>query len=259
VEAVQSEAAASDGAENVTSDETEDELASCGGQSFSPNTEVTLADGREIPISRVKVGDMVLATDTTTGITKAERVTALWVNRDTDLMDVTVNSSSGSSTINSTEHHLFWDLTTYSWTQAENLTAGDILETPSGAVATVVDTAVLPGAAYMWDLTVDNDHDFYVALSAGSPTSVLVHNCPTVKYDPEDDGLGDDAPPSSEPMKPAGQGSPNDVENQQAQYIAQQAGLDEDQATILHRIISNEGYSIEEIQQIARDIASGQY
>jgi hypothetical protein len=154
---------------------------------------VTLADGREIPISRVEVGDMVLATDTTTGITKAERVTALWVNHDADLMNVTVESSSGTSTIDSTQHHLFWDLTTHSWTQAENLIAGDRLETPSGVMASVVSTALIPGAAYMWDLTVDNDHDFYVAVSASSPTAVLVHNCPTQVGNssvPEDSDLG---------------------------------------------------------------------
>jgi hypothetical protein len=202
---------------------------------------------------------MVLATYTTTGITKPERVTALWVNHDTDLMDVTVNSSGSLSTIRSTQHHLFWDLTTKTWTQANSLTVGDTLKTPSVAIATVASTTVVPGAADMWDLTVDNDHDFYVAVSAASPTAVLVHNCPKVNYDPEDDGLGDDAPASQEPMKPAGQGSPNYVENEQAEYLAQQAGLDEDEATILHRAISKQGYSIEKIQEIIQDIKSGQY
>jgi hypothetical protein len=137
---------------------------------------VQLADGTKIPISKVRIGDMVLATDTTSGKTEAEPVTTLWVNHDDDLMDVTVKTASGTSTIKSTQHHLFWDLSTHAWVQAENLAAGTSLETLNGATATVVTTTVVPGAADMWDLTVDNDHDFFVVVSTGSQTAVLVHN-----------------------------------------------------------------------------------
>jgi hypothetical protein len=159
-------------------EEATEEGASCGGQSFTPDTKVVLANGTKIPISKVRVGDMVLATDTVTGKTRAERVTTLWVNHDSDLMDITVKTSSGTSTIKSTQHHLFWDLATHTWVQADNLSVGTALQTRTGAAATVVSTNVVPGADDMWDLTVDNDHDFYVVVSAGSQTAVLVHNCP---------------------------------------------------------------------------------
>jgi len=186
------EAAEEEGAEAADQEQAADQTPSCGAQSFTPDTEVQLANGAKIPISQVRVGDMVLATDTATGKTQAERVTTLWVNHDSDLMDVTVRTASGTSTIHSTQHHLFWDLNTQAWVQAEHLSEGMALKTPNRATATVVGTTVIPGAAGMWDLTVNNDHDFYVVVSAGSQTAVLVHNCPTAAGQgvPEDSDLG---------------------------------------------------------------------
>ncbi len=175
-EAIDTEAVTADVASDAA-DDAADDVASCGGQSFTPGTDVQLANGAKLPISKVRVGDMVLATDTATGKTKAERVTALWVNHDADLMDVTVRTSSGISAIKSTQHHLFWDLSTHRWVQAEDLSAGTALQTPTGTTATVVATTMVPGTAYMWDLTVNNDHDFYVSVGAGSQTAVLVHTC----------------------------------------------------------------------------------
>jgi len=173
---VADQAAEEEGAE--ASEEVADQAPRCGAQSFTADTEVQLANGAKIPISQVRVGDMVLATDTATGKTQAEPVTTLWVNHDDDLMDVIVKTANGTSTIKSTQHHLFWDLSTHAWVQADDLSAGATLKTPNGATATVVATTVVPGAADMWDLTVNNDHDFYVVVSAGSQTAVLVHNCP---------------------------------------------------------------------------------
>jgi hypothetical protein len=181
-----SDEAAEEVSEQATDEEAEqaaDESLSCGGQSFTPDTEVQLANGAKIPISQVRVGDMVMATDTATGKTQAEPVTTLWVNHDDDLMDVTVKTASGTSTIKSTQHHLFWDLITHAWVQADDLTAGTALQTPTGVTATVVATTIVPGSADMWDLTVTNDHDFYVVVSAESQTAVLVHNCPTSASD----------------------------------------------------------------------------
>jgi hypothetical protein len=96
------------------------------------------------------------------------------VNRDTDLMDVVVNTAQSQGTIDSTAHHLFWDLTTRKWTEADQLRTGDRLFTPDGQLATVARLVTLPGAEDMWDLTVANDHDFYVVTV---DTAVLVHNC----------------------------------------------------------------------------------
>jgi hypothetical protein len=102
-------------------------------------------------------------------------VQKVWVNRDTDLMDVTITGGGRTSVIRSTQHHLFWDATTKTWTEAENLHTGDALYPNAGTKATVVTTAIVPGSADMWDLTVGTDHDFYITSAVAA---VLVHNCP---------------------------------------------------------------------------------
>jgi RHS repeat-associated protein len=161
----------------ATSDDSGLQAAGCGGESFTAATEVRLADGTSIPLDQVRVEDKVLATDPTTGKTQAEPVTALWVNHDTDLLDLTVHTATGNTVVDTTQHHLFYDLTTHNWVQAENLHAGARLYTANGQLATVVGAVIVPGAADMWDLTVANDHDFYVDILT---TAVLVHNCPMI-------------------------------------------------------------------------------
>lgn len=56
-------------------------------------------------------------------------------------------------------------------------------------------------------------HDFYVSVGAGSQTAVLVHSCPTVNYEPNDDGLGDDAPSRVQKIGQEYGQQPNDVQN----------------------------------------------
>jgi hypothetical protein len=146
----------------------------CAAQSFTADTNVVLADGKTVPIDQVKIGQKVEAVDTKTGKSVTRSVTAVWVNHDTDLMDVTVTGGSGShSTIHTTQHHPFWDLTTHSWVDADHLRAGDQLLADNGASVTLTATVIVPGAADMWDLTINGVHDFYI--TTGSDT-VLVHN-----------------------------------------------------------------------------------
>jgi len=182
-----SEAAADDAA-GAAADDTDatgpdDSNESCqeptpGGQSFSASTGVLLADGKSVPISSLKVGDKVEASDTKTGKDQAETVTAVLLHADTDLYNLTVKTSHGTETIHTTTSHLFWDPSLdYAWIPANNLKPGMHLKTPDGQSAVVVGGSV-PAVhdGWMWDLTVpgDNDHDFYVAVAA---TAVLVHNC----------------------------------------------------------------------------------
>ena len=150
--------------------------AACGGESFAADTNVVLADGSTKAIDQVKIGDKVEATDPTTGKTAAQTVTQVWVNHDTDLMDLTVQTGAKSSVIHATQHHLFWDATRHAWTEADRLTAGDQLRTDDGTFAAVTSTLVVTGAADMWDLTVTNNHDFYIVTATAN---ILVHNCPT--------------------------------------------------------------------------------
>jgi RHS repeat-associated protein len=149
-------------------------------RSFSGTTPVLLASGKAVPISKIKVGDRVKATDPATGRSSDRAVTAVMVHRDDDLLDVAVHNSDGSdSVIHATAHHPFWDDTHHRWVEAAHLREGDRLHTPDGVIVTVAVLIPVPGTADMWDLTVDGDHDFYVvALDIHGVTGapVLVHN-----------------------------------------------------------------------------------
>lgn len=176
--------------------------AACGGESFTPDTSVVMADGSTKPLDEMKVGDKVEATDAATGKTTAQTVTQVWVNHDSDLMNVTVVSGGKSSIIHATQHHLFWDATRHSWVEADHLTSGDQLRTDDGSLATVAATVIVPGAADMWDLTINNDHDHDVTTAA----DVLVHNCPML-------GEGGAQTTSTTLLRDTGQGYRIDVEN----------------------------------------------
>jgi RHS repeat-associated protein len=166
--------------------------------SFAPETPVVMADGSTKPIGAVVVGDAVKSADPVTGYAVAEPVTALHINHDTELTDVTVSADSfdpvaatvsegagGRSTrgpttvLHTTAHHPFWDATTSTWVDAAKLIPGrSTLTSPVGRHLLVVAVHSFHGGRDMRDLTVDNIHTYYVI--AGS-TAVLVHNangCP---------------------------------------------------------------------------------
>ena len=128
----------------------------------------------------MKPGDKVLATDTKTGRTQPEAVTAVLVHHDTDLYDLKVKANGLTAVIDTTSSHLFWVPGTGGhsgrWPKAGALKYGTHLRTPSGGTATVAGGYTpRTTTGWMWDLTVpgNNDHDFYVATIAAP---VLVHN-----------------------------------------------------------------------------------
>ncbi len=157
------------------------EAATCGGESFTAGTKVLLASGAAVPISQLKAGDKVLATNTKTGKTQAETVTTVLVHHDSNLYDLQVRASGRTAVIDTTRNHLFWAPGTGGhpgrWIKASALRYGTHLRTPSGGPATVLGGwAPEVTTGWMWDLTVpgNNDHDFYVDTDAAA---VLVHNC----------------------------------------------------------------------------------
>ena len=161
--------------------------AVCGGMSFSAATPVLLADSTAKPISELHVGDKVLATNPTTGKTRAESVSAVLVHNDTDLYNLTVQSGRSTSTIHTTTNHLFWDQTTHTWTEAAKLHRGDRLKTPDQTPATVVGGATPAVASQvMWDLTVTAYHDFYIDTAAAP---ILVHNCEGARFVVDSSGV----------------------------------------------------------------------
>jgi len=123
--------------------------------SFTASTKVLLASGAAIPISQLKAGDKVLATNVKTGKTSAEPVAAVLVHHDTDRYDLTIRTGSGTAVIQTTSRHLFWDATSDRWVKAVALGNGDNLRTPGEATATVSGgRAPKVTAGWMWDLSV---------------------------------------------------------------------------------------------------------
>ncbi|WP_280718252.1 RHS repeat-associated core domain-containing protein [Kitasatospora sp. MAP5-34] len=154
----------------------------CGGNSFEGSTRVLLEDGSTKQIADVKIGDDVESADPETGKMVGGRlVTALHLNHDNDLVDLTVMTSDGRlSLIHTTANHPFWDDTLKSWAPAVGLTPGHDLATTGGGSATIHSVLVVPGAANMYNLTISDLHTYYVLAGA---TPVLVHNsgpCPEI-------------------------------------------------------------------------------
>jgi len=134
-----------------------------------------LANGTRKPISEVKVGDQVLATDPETGESGPREVLAILPHVDRLL---TLRNSSGE--IVTTEDHKYWNATGHEWQESQHLDEGDELYTADGDHVTVEGldcSTVHTDAAY--DLTIDDLHTFYVA--AGDE-DVLVHNCGQVHH-----------------------------------------------------------------------------
>ena len=111
--------------------------ASCG-LSFTANTEVLLATGKAVPISTLTPGQKVLATNTASGKTPAEAISAVLVNHDADLYDLQVRAGNRIAVIHTTSNHPFWDKTARRWVKAGALRYGMHLRTPTGSYATVV-------------------------------------------------------------------------------------------------------------------------
>ncbi|MEZ0070640.1 hypothetical protein ABIA32_006693, partial [Streptacidiphilus sp. MAP12-20] len=151
--------------------------------SFSPDTQVLLANGKTTAIGALKPGDEVESADPTTGKDRGGRkVQHVWINHDADLLNVAVNDGRGhTSVIRTTANHPFWDDTSHTWLRADHLKAGHKLASTHGQHPTVVNINATPGAAYRWNLTVQQLHTYYVM--AGS-VPILVHNTKGCEADP---------------------------------------------------------------------------
>ncbi|MEU4395898.1 polymorphic toxin-type HINT domain-containing protein [Kribbella sp. NPDC023855] len=128
-----------------------------------------MADGSRKPISQVKVGDAVLATDPKTGERGPRKVTHLWVHTDT-LLELEVDGG----VLTTTEDHPFWNATDREYQRADQVGPGDRLLSADGQLIRVMSlrgSSQRVAAAY--NLTVDDIHTYYVV--AGD-TPVLVHN-----------------------------------------------------------------------------------
>jgi RHS repeat-associated protein len=151
--------------------------------SFVPGVSVLMADGTRKAIEDVRVGDLVLATDPTTGETQSKKVTDLIVGHGEKhlvelVVDVDGDRGTETGVLTATDGHPFWSPDLQRWLTADELQVGSLLKTSAGTrvqVQSINKTTVQDQEAR--NLTVDGLHTYYVI--AGS-VSVLVHNCDTV-------------------------------------------------------------------------------
>ncbi|MBS2963330.1 hypothetical protein KGA66_09755 [Actinocrinis puniceicyclus] len=164
--------------------------------SFIGTTLVLMADGSSKPIDQIHVGDKISNAQPGAPFGAKDEthiVTAVHITyTDRDYTDVTVSSAHGTfsatgnaglgdavvpalgtATITGTAHHLYWDATTRSWTEADRLRAGDQLQTTNGHTVTILAIHDYTTTTVTYNLTIDSLHTYYV--EAGS-TPVLVHN-----------------------------------------------------------------------------------
>ncbi|MDN3021615.1 polymorphic toxin-type HINT domain-containing protein [Streptomyces sp. S.PB5] len=182
-----SKAAAARGASTAAAAEIETAAASFlkSACSFTPDTLVLLKDGETKAISEVKAGDEVAAGDPETGKRKGSRtVTDEIVHQDDDLIDVTVQTADGgTSVLRTTTDHPFWNNILQTWMTAAQLRPGHQLNTATDTHVRVADVTHRVGSAEMYNLTVEDLHTYYVV--AGD-TPVLVHNaCKVIGHHPD--------------------------------------------------------------------------
>ncbi|TDD30064.1 hypothetical protein E1286_46145 [Nonomuraea terrae] len=147
--------------------------------SFTPDTEVLMADGTRKPIEDVEIGDEVLATDPETGKTEAKQVIDLIVgDGEKNLVQVTIDTDGkqgrDTGVIIATSQHPFWVPELRKWVDAGKLAPGMWLRTSAGTLVQVKAIKRWTAQQRVHNLTVAGLHTYYV--SAGE-TSVLVHNC----------------------------------------------------------------------------------
>jgi RHS repeat-associated protein len=181
------------------------------GLSFSADTPVATPTGEEA-ISSLKVGDQVLAYDPQTHQTTTQTVQHLFINHDTDLVDVKLRTETSTTapdgakpkpaangqvqsrappqgspsnqqapsleeTLHTTAKHPFLTRE-QGWVQAGQLQPGMHVIRADGRIGVVEAVQVTPGAGTRYDLTVSNVHTFEVGVGQW-----VVHNCGEVGSD----------------------------------------------------------------------------
>ena len=186
------------------------------GESFSPDTRVATPHG-ERAIAALSVGDHVTAYDPATSKPTTQTVERVFINHDTDRLDVTladapagtaaapagrtatqagprralpatttpVSATEPNEVIHTTASHP-WLTADRGWLRAGMLRIGEPVRLLDGATATVVALHTLPGVGPMWDLSLDATHTFAVGT-----VQAVVHNCPVGGGEPQTPATSD--------------------------------------------------------------------
>lgn len=154
--------------------------ACSASHSFPAGTQVLLADGRGIPIERVRVGDRVEATDPLTGETQARRVVdTITTQDDKHFTRLTVRTGSGAAQIAATDTHPFWVAGKQQWVDAGEIRPGDALRGLDGSALRVLAVGGFTERQTTHDLTVAGIHTYFVMVGS---VPVLVHNIDRTRY-----------------------------------------------------------------------------
>jgi RHS repeat-associated protein len=151
------------------------------GLSFAPATLVATAKGEQA-IGTLQVGEKVWAYNPKTRKMEQEPILHVWINHDTDLVDLTLTSATPSKqhgkaatktseTIHTNKKHPF--LTKEKgFLQVGQIKLGMHVLRADGTYGVVTGWKVVPGAEMMYDLEVAQDHTFTVGIQQW-----VVHNC----------------------------------------------------------------------------------
>ncbi|MER7760701.1 HYD1 signature containing ADP-ribosyltransferase family protein [Streptomyces sp. NPDC097619] len=193
----------------------------CEDNSFTGDTPVLLANGRSKPISQVKVGDLVLATDPKTGKTVAKKVTAEIVGQGKKaLTRVTLQVGNKLLAVVATDGHPFWVPELDEWVEAKDLNPRQYLRTSAGTLVQITAIERWTQTARVYNLAVADLHTYYVLAGA---TPILVHNCnddiPDVLHHYTNEA-GHDGILASQELRPSTQAAnPNDAKFGDGQYL----------------------------------------
>ncbi|MFK8907391.1 LamG-like jellyroll fold domain-containing protein [Streptomyces sp. YS-3] len=142
--------------------------------SFVGSTPVLVGPNASKMISEIKVGDYVLTAEPGKKGTEKHRVKEVIVTKtDRDYVDVTVATKSGAKTIQTTQHHQFYEATRNSWTQAGDLKAGQRLQLDTGETTRIVGVKPYKATRITYDLSIEGLHTYHV-MAGGE--GFLVHN-----------------------------------------------------------------------------------
>ncbi|MFI6910043.1 LamG-like jellyroll fold domain-containing protein [Nonomuraea sp. NPDC050394] len=146
--------------------------------SFTSETPVLMADGTRKPIAEVEVGDAVVATDPTTGITAARAVVDVILGEGVKgLVKIAISGEPGSqpqsSTITATDAHPFWAADSREWVDAVDLQPGTWLRSSTGAWLQVQSVERWTAPQQVYNLSVKGIHAYHVGVG---DVNVLVHN-----------------------------------------------------------------------------------
>lgn len=166
-------------------DRDNDNVSTCGVNSFPTGTDVLMADGSYLAIDMIRPGDRVIAANTTTDVWSSRPVLDQWSHLDDGRM-ATATLTDGS-TVTATDHHQFWVASDGAWVELDDVRPGDFHLTPDGVTEVAALQVSNRQDTMVWELDIAIDDTFTVHTGTHD---VLVHNqdpCGPSKWIDDDD------------------------------------------------------------------------